>query len=121
MTWFYDLKITTKLIGSFLLVACISGIVGVFGILSLQRVGDSDAILYEKNAAPLGQLVTLSTAYQRMRVNLFGWKDAFETTESEPEPELELGLERELELVLERGLEWGRMPDLVSEFERELE
>jgi methyl-accepting chemotaxis protein len=69
MNWFYDLKISTKLIGSFVIVALVAGVVGLEGITSLTSASESDAMLYEKNAVPLSAMIDLSSVFQRMRAN----------------------------------------------------
>ena len=48
MNWFYNLKVGTKLICSFALVAVIAGFIGWEGISSLRTADESDIKLYEK-------------------------------------------------------------------------
>lgn len=69
MNWFYNLKIGTKLILSFILVALIAGIVGYEGMSSLSNVDESDKILFENNTVPLSAMIDLTSAFQRMRAN----------------------------------------------------
>ncbi len=69
MNWFADLKIKTKLLVSFLLVALIAGLMGYEGISSLKSVDESDTILYQTNAYPLGTFGDLTSYFQRMRGN----------------------------------------------------
>jgi methyl-accepting chemotaxis protein len=69
MQWFNNMKIGTKLISSFCLVALIAGAIGYVGISSLKAADDSDTILYEKNTLPISQLGEISIAFQRIRVN----------------------------------------------------
>ncbi len=69
MKWFYNLKIGTKLLSSFLLVAAVAGFVGYFGIVKLQSADDSDTMLYEKFTVPLNYMSDISTYFQRVRVN----------------------------------------------------
>jgi Methyl-accepting chemotaxis protein len=70
MKWFFNMKIRTKLLVSFILVAMISGAMGLFGISSLDKLNDSDTILYENYTEPLETLGTISTEFQRTRVNV---------------------------------------------------
>ncbi len=70
MSWFYNLKVGTKLILSFVLVALISGIVGYEGIVSLKNADNSDTILFEKNTLPIENIGQISEAFQRQRVNI---------------------------------------------------
>lgn len=64
-----NMKLGTKLISSFLLVALISLIIGVFGYLQVHKLDTADTKLYRQIAVPLGQLTTISTDFQRIRVN----------------------------------------------------
>lgn len=53
MQWFYNLKISRKLILSFLLIAVISGFVGFIGISDISSINDNNTILYEKMTVPV--------------------------------------------------------------------
>ncbi|MCE1227409.1 MAG: methyl-accepting chemotaxis protein [Geobacteraceae bacterium] len=64
-----NMKLGTKLMSSFLLVALISLIIGVFGYLQVHKLDTADTKLYRQIAVPLGQLTTISTDFQRIRVN----------------------------------------------------
>lgn len=75
MKLFNDLKVGTKLISGFLLVATIAAIIGVVGILKLHQLEDESIKLSEKVTAPLGDLGTMSVAFQRVRINM---RDAVE-------------------------------------------
>jgi methyl-accepting chemotaxis protein len=81
MKWYMDLKIGTKLISAFMVVACIGAFIGYEGISSLKDADESDTILYERNLVPVSQIGTISTAFQRMRCNMVEMTVA--TTESE--------------------------------------
>ena len=48
----------------------LTAFLGIFGITRLRMADDSDSILYERNTKPLSEMVKLSTAFQRMRVNV---------------------------------------------------
>ncbi|HWR40625.1 MAG TPA: methyl-accepting chemotaxis protein [Patescibacteria group bacterium] len=70
MKWLDDMKISVKLLSSFILIALIAGIIGFVGVKSIQELDTSDTIMYEKMTVPIAQLSAISTAFQRMRVNL---------------------------------------------------
>jgi methyl-accepting chemotaxis protein len=70
MKWFYDMKIRTKLISGFILVALVVGIVGYVGIKNIRELDMSSTILYEKITVPVAETGSMSTAFQRMRVNI---------------------------------------------------
>jgi len=64
------MKIRTKLIMSFLIVALIAGVIGIFGMSELKQLDAADTALYETVAVPLGYTVDISTSFQRIRVNV---------------------------------------------------
>ncbi|WP_052307091.1 methyl-accepting chemotaxis protein [Acetobacterium woodii] len=68
MKWFCNMKIGAKLMVSFIILALISGIVGLLGIINLQSLNDSDTQLYENMTVPIAEVGQISTSYQRMRV-----------------------------------------------------
>ncbi len=70
MSWFYNLKISTKLIFSFTLIAIIGSIVGIIGIQNLNHIDENDKVLYNNLTVPTAQMAEMSTAYQRIRINL---------------------------------------------------
>jgi methyl-accepting chemotaxis protein len=70
MQWFYNMKIGTKLVLSFVLVAMFSAAIGFVAITRLNMLQQSGTAMYELNAVPLAELIDVSTFYQRLRVNL---------------------------------------------------
>ncbi|GAB7025050.1 methyl-accepting chemotaxis protein [Geotalea toluenoxydans] len=70
MQWFYNLKIGTKLLSSFIILALIAGIIGWIGIANIHKADDNGQMLYENVTMPISQLGAISTAFQRVRVNL---------------------------------------------------
>jgi methyl-accepting chemotaxis protein len=78
MNWLYDLRVGTKLIVGFVMVAAIAAIIGIFGTLKINRVEEESSKLYEKITVPLGNLAGMSTAFQRVRINL---RDAVESND----------------------------------------
>jgi methyl-accepting chemotaxis protein len=75
MQKFNDLKIGTKLITGFFLVAAIAAVIGVIGIKNIQELNDSDKDLYSimKQVSIMGDV---STSFQRMRVDILRMVDA---------------------------------------------
>lgn len=69
MRWFYNLKIGTKLLTSFIIVTLIAGIVGYVGIKNIRKIEALDTKLYEQMTVPVSQLAAISTDFQRTRVN----------------------------------------------------
>lgn len=70
MNWFRNLKIKTKLLTSFILIALLVGVVGFIGILNTWSLQESDQELYESMTVPISQMGQISTTFQMMRVNL---------------------------------------------------
>ncbi len=64
-----NLKLRTKLIGGFLLVAVIALIIGVFGYIQIHRLDAADIRMYREITEPLKNLSEISTAFQRIQVN----------------------------------------------------
>lgn len=69
MKWFLNMKIGSKLILSFSLVALIAGAIGYIGMTSLQASAESSSIMYTRNLVPIKEMAEVSIAFQRIRVN----------------------------------------------------
>lgn len=69
MNWYYNLKISVKLLSAFIIVAIIAGIIGTIGVIELGVIDAADTRLYEKITIPLSDLGDISTAFQMQRVN----------------------------------------------------
>jgi methyl-accepting chemotaxis protein len=69
MNWFKDLKIRTKLLTGFVLVALIGAFIGYVGITNMKSIDDSDTQLYENMTVPIAWMGEISTYFQRVRVN----------------------------------------------------
>jgi methyl-accepting chemotaxis protein len=70
------MKIGVKLIGGFLAISSIAACVGAFAIVEIGKIAESDARMYEKMTAPLGNLAKLAENSQRVRINLRDAVDA---------------------------------------------
>ena len=69
MKWYYNMKISAKLLLGFVMVAVIAGIVGVVGIINIKTVGDNDTALYEHMTAPMQQISNIAVDFQLSRIN----------------------------------------------------
>ena len=65
-----NLKTNVKLIGSFLIIALITAVVGVLGIYYIKQIDAADTKLYENQTVPISQIADAATFFQRIRVNL---------------------------------------------------
>jgi methyl-accepting chemotaxis protein len=69
MKWLLNMRIGTKLLLSYLLIALIAGAMGGFAIFNIKALDKSDTQLYENMTVPLEEIGQISTAFQRTRVN----------------------------------------------------
>jgi methyl-accepting chemotaxis protein len=65
---FSNMRLRTKLIGGFLIVAAIAVVIGVIGAMNVRSVAKADSALYEAMTVPLSDLSVISTNFQRVRV-----------------------------------------------------
>jgi len=65
-----NLRIRTKLVASFIVVALIAGLIGYLGISNMKILDEADTRMYENTAKPLGYTVDIVNYFQRIRVNL---------------------------------------------------
>ncbi|HEY8422822.1 MAG TPA: MCP four helix bundle domain-containing protein [Thermoclostridium sp.] len=70
MGWYRNLKISAKLIIGFLVVAVITGFIGLVGIISLSKISDNAEVLYANATEPMAQLSEVLELYLEIRVEL---------------------------------------------------
>jgi methyl-accepting chemotaxis protein len=70
MKWFYNLKISKKLLISFCLLAALTAAVGYLGISNMHIIDVNDTLLYEQNTVPLAKLGNVQQHFHRVRVNV---------------------------------------------------
>ena len=70
MNWFYNLKIGSKLISGFVLIALIAGLIGFIGIRGIRTISGESETMYNNQLIPISSLSEISTAFQRVRVNI---------------------------------------------------
>ena len=83
MNFLNNLKTSVKLIGSFLILAVITAVVGILGIYYIKQIDAADTHLYENQTVPLGQISHAGVAFQRIRVNLRDMVLAADTAEAQ--------------------------------------
>ncbi|MFZ5944952.1 MAG: methyl-accepting chemotaxis protein [Bacillota bacterium] len=69
MNWFYNMKLATKLVSSFILVAIIAGMVGAVGMINIRSVDDNGTLMYTNMTVPLSYSAEMAKLFQRIRVN----------------------------------------------------
>jgi len=77
MKWFYNMKISARLLSGFILVAVLAAIIGAIGISNIKVIESRDTVLYEKMTKPISEVVTATDSFHRMRVII---RDAIITT-----------------------------------------
>lgn len=67
MRWFFNMKIGSKLILSFVIVAIIAGIVGGIGIYNINKINEKDHELYTNMTLPLSYAADMNTLFESVR------------------------------------------------------
>jgi len=70
MKWYYDMRVSAKLLSGFILVALIAGVIGYVSVTKLGTLEAAGEAMYEMNTKPLGDLLDVSTNFQMQRVAL---------------------------------------------------
>lgn len=70
MKWFYNFKISVKLMMGFILIAVIAGAVGIVGIINITKIDNNDTKLYQNMTIPITYTTDITERFQRIRVNL---------------------------------------------------
>lgn len=70
MKWFNNLKISAKLIVSFIAVAAVAGAIGLLGISNIRKINEADTKLYKNITVPITQLNGLNVAFELSRINM---------------------------------------------------
>ncbi len=68
MSWYYNLKISAKLIIGFVIVALLSGFIGVVGIVNIRTIAGEDLKLYEGNTVSLASIGNMQSEFLRIRM-----------------------------------------------------
>ncbi|MEQ8167597.1 MAG: methyl-accepting chemotaxis protein [Candidatus Eremiobacterota bacterium] len=63
-----NVKIGTKIIGGFLIIAFIALVIGIIGSVNLNKIDKADTMLYKNITAPLANLMNVAVAFQQVRV-----------------------------------------------------
>jgi len=67
---FDNVKLATKVMSGFVLIALVAGAIGLMGMYSIKKIDDADTMMYEKVTTPLGQMADIAIAFQRVRINV---------------------------------------------------
>ena len=69
MGWFYNLKISIKLIIGFMTITVIAAVIGTVGIINLTDISREDTELYQNNVLGLEYAADANGQFQRIRLN----------------------------------------------------
>ena len=70
MNWIRNLRIGTKLISAFVIVALIAGVIGAVGLSGINHVKELDYKMYETMTVPLGEMVLIAESFQIVRASI---------------------------------------------------
>lgn len=70
LKWFKNLKTSTKLINTFLLLSILLGAVGIYSLINLGKMDEEIGFMYEERVVPISDLGRAETDYQRLRVQI---------------------------------------------------
>lgn len=70
MKWYYNLKISAKLIIGFSLIAIITGLLGIYAVKNIKMLNDSSTELYKGNTVPINQLADVQADFLSVRTNV---------------------------------------------------
>lgn len=105
MKLYRNMKIGTKMILGFLIVAIIAGGIGIVGVINIQNISESDTYLYTNMTVPLGDMIMIAESFQRMRGNV---KDVVLSTTDAEIADYEAR-------IIERNMEFNQY---LAEFEK---
>ena len=70
MKLFNNLKIGTKIISGFFMVAIIATIIGITGMINLNTISVKDTEMYERMTVPMSNLYNMTESFQKIRVDV---------------------------------------------------
>ncbi|HOM02432.1 MAG TPA: HAMP domain-containing methyl-accepting chemotaxis protein [Acetivibrio sp.] len=69
MRWYYNMRISAKLIIGFLTLAVVAGVVGSVALVNINNMSKADEELYENNTLGISYAAEAGLQFQRMRFN----------------------------------------------------
>ncbi|HWK22846.1 MAG TPA: methyl-accepting chemotaxis protein [Ureibacillus sp.] len=67
---FKDLKTSTKLINTFLVISIVLGAMGIYNLMNLGKMDEMIGFMYEERVVPISDVGRAETDYQRLRVQI---------------------------------------------------
>ena len=121
MKWFYDLKISVKLVSAFVLLASITAIVGYMGISDTARIDAMLKDLYDNDFKPVDYVsqADIAAIYHNRAIDQFILEE--ERSKKDAEKERADNFEREIKSILDKYRKADladRDKDLLSKFDQ---
>lgn len=118
MRWYYNLKVSAKLIIGFIIIAVIAAIIGAVGIINLNTMNKSTTEMYERHTLQTSELTPVAESYQLIRIGLRDMavkKDAASKTQLVTDVHENFSIiEKNLELFKEGMVD----PRIIAEYEK---
>jgi len=114
MNWFYDLKIRTKLQGSFILVAAIAALVGWVGLSKVRQMKANGVTLYAQRLVPIQDVAYANMAFLDQRVLQ---RDILLNTDLAKRRELAATIADDTRIITQQMEAYGKRPLLKEEQE----
>ena len=117
-----NMNIGAKLLTGFIVVAFIAGLIGFVGIRKIQQIDAADTQLYEKITVPTAELLTISTSFQKIRVNALYVQRSSDRSEKEKLIQIIKGLQESIEkeaVLFEKTILTEEGRKLFADFNKE--
>lgn len=114
MRLFNNLKIGTKILSGFFMVAIIATVIGIVGIVNLNTINNKDTEMYEKMTVPMSSLYNMNAAFQQIRVNV---RDAVISTDAKEMLDFETTIKESQDSYNKYSIEFAK--NTISEAGRE--
>lgn len=69
MKWFYNMKIRLKLISCFMIIAVLTAVVGISGVVNMSNINRRSEDMYNNNFIPTQELKEIQIQLQNVRAN----------------------------------------------------
>lgn len=70
MKWFINRKVSTKLTIGFLIVVVFTAVIGAISLFNVNKLSMGSTIIYEGSTLPIEKMSSISTSYEKIRVDI---------------------------------------------------
>lgn len=126
MKWYYNLKISAKLIIGFIFVTIIAVLVGVIAIVNIQKMNMLDTDMYERHTATMDDMAIILANYQQERALTRDFLILEDKTKRQEKSDLIVELDNQTDqslVIVEAGIssaeekeEFASMKDAIEQF-----